>query len=611
MFCSSCGAKLVDGAKFCGQCGAKTAEISFPQTVEKVKPPVAEAPAAEIPQEPIAPPVTAAQPKPQVASEPKKVEVPKQKKGGKKKGVIALLAVAVLLLAVLITAVAVVMQMFPVEVTITDPEETKTTTGRFVDLSFDIEANQSIRGVSYALDPADENNTELYTKIESVTNQKKQTVTIEELKVPVGDSTLYLYVQTAFGESFHEVDLEFDFGYLAAPDPDAIVTMDDGSEIVNVELLVVLNKSLSEKKAENLFAEYGGEIIGQVYALNQYQVSFADTDVYALEDIRSDLSQNELVSSVCFNGVIGHDVAVYPDDSGYDDWNTDYPAGNNWALECIDAPGAWEYNSQMSTVKVGVVDSVLDYDHPDLKVNPQNSTYLATNDFKTLEELMDYYDEVTADHECNWWNALWGTTCTLCEMKNHGTHVAGIIGATANNGLGTSGVNWNAELCFGNWWYYTIPENGERLEKYSTFAGSTYQIARLVMSGCRVVNVSIGAAEATDRVDNEDDMSAYFENIVSHMEENGYDFLITKAAGNADYDASNCYLNRVFTAGESARAHTLIVAAVENHEFLGVFSDDWRYSVADYSNYGELVDIAAPGTDVYSTVMDGYESMPG
>lgn len=182
-----------------------------------------------------------------------------------------------------------------------------------------------------------------------------------------------------------------------------------------------------------------------------------------------------------------------PDDSKYDSWDVSKPGGNNWGLECIDAPGAWEYQDEMSTVKVGLIDSSLDFDHPDLQIDLSRASILATEDFATLEELENYYNRYADSHECI------GNPdeCVFCSQKDHGTHCAGIMAALANNGKGVSGVNWNAETYFATWWYYTIPQKGQ-LRMTDSVYGWVYDITRLAMSGCRVISISVGTSAVTD-----------------------------------------------------------------------------------------------------------------
>ena len=62
-------------------------------------------------------------------------------------------------------------------------------------------------------------------------------------------------------------------------------------------------------------------------------------------------------------------LAAIPNDTEYGSWNEASPAGNNWGLEFIKAPSAWDLNTGDPSVVVGVIDSDLDKDHGDLDDN--------------------------------------------------------------------------------------------------------------------------------------------------------------------------------------------------------------------------------------------------
>ncbi|KAI3427426.1 hypothetical protein D9Q98_010341 [Chlorella vulgaris] len=85
-----------------------------------------------------------------------------------------------------------------------------------------------------------------------------------------------------------------------------------------------------------------------------------------------------------------------------------------WSLPRINAPKAWAYKTDSSSVPVCVVDTGVKFDHPDLAGNlaPMPASWVASN----------------------------------TDDNGHGTHVAGIIGAVGNNRLGVSGVSWKASI---------------------------------------------------------------------------------------------------------------------------------------------------------------------
>lgn len=96
--------------------------------------------------------------------------------------------------------------------------------------------------------------------------------------------------------------------------------------------------------------------------------------------------------------------------------------GKLWGMKYIGAPEAWETATGNSGIYVAVIDSGMDYNHEDLAANIGRDLdgdigFDAVND--DADPLDDY---------------------------GHGTHVAGIIGATGNNALGVCGVNWRVSL---------------------------------------------------------------------------------------------------------------------------------------------------------------------
>ena len=87
----------------------------------------------------------------------------------------------------------------------------------------------------------------------------------------------------------------------------------------------------------------------------------------------------------------------------------------------INAPQAWDITQGSSTVKVGIIDTGID-SHTDLYANLLTGWNFVNNNNNTID------------------------THSNPIFIGHGTHVAGIVGAVGNNGMGISGVNWNVKL---------------------------------------------------------------------------------------------------------------------------------------------------------------------
>jgi len=550
-------------------------------------------------------------PKPAKAPKPvkeKKTAGEKKQKG--KAGLFVLLGV----LLVLIGGVAfAAFKMFPLSVEYDMQNSAATTTGAFDDIEISISANQPIASVYYALEPRDSENVEEYTQLKS-NGVFSRTVTIPELRVPAGDSQLFIYTKTVFGQvSIESFKLKFDIGYTSAPEEEAIVVTEGGTKLISNELLITVANKTTEKQLIELIQSHGGKVVGKNNYMNQYQVRFEGSGEDYINDLKVELEQSGLIEEIYFNLVLDLDISATPNDKEYDSWDTEKPGGNNWGLECIDAPGAWEYNDEMGLVKIGVIDSVLDYAHEDLQINTARTFIQPSNDFTTLKALRDYFDRYK-DGEMH--QGLWHD-CLFCRMISHGTHCTGIIGAVANNKKGVSGVSWNADMYFTTLWYYNETSPG-MLEAQSTTAGLNHAISQMVMSGCRVVNMSFGStsASAPGGVYEETAIASFNSNI-ARLEQD-YDFLLIKAAGNDNADASNYQLNRIMTGGERSREHVIIVGSVSNSSSLtnrlAAFIGDLEkiYNMANYSNYGDLIDVCAPGTNIYNTYFGSeYDNMSG
>jgi len=168
----------------------------------------------------------------------------------------------------------------------------------------------------------------------------------------------------------------------------------------------------------------------------------------------------------------------------------------------------------------------------------------------------------------------------------HGTHVAGIIGATRNNEIGIKGIADNVRIMS----VRAVP-NGDERDKDIANA-----ILYAVDNGAQIINMSFGKSfspqkEAVDKA-------------VKYAESKGV--LIIHAAGNDgdDLDKESNYPTKVLKNG------------VESKTWLEIGASSWGADgnfVGSFSNYGKKsVDLFAPGVQIYSTVPNNhYEDLQG
>ena len=227
--------------------------------------------------------------------------------------------------------------------------------------------------------------------------------------------------------------------------------------------------------------------------------------------------------------------------------------GDQYADQLVNAPEAWDTTFGDAGVTVAVVDQGVKYDHPDLDGNVASDP-----GYDFVDGDSDPYPDELTDQNGDG------------KVEMHGTHVAGIAAAAVNNDEGVSGIG-NSTVISGR----ALSETG---------SGSTADIADAVQwaadQGADVINLSLGGGGATTTM----------QNAVSYATSQGS--LVVAAAGN-DYGQPVSY--------PAAYSECLAVSALDPDETL-----------ADYSNLGPEIELAAPGTNVLSTwVDDGYDKISG
>jgi subtilisin family serine protease len=107
-----------------------------------------------------------------------------------------------------------------------------------------------------------------------------------------------------------------------------------------------------------------------------------------------------------------------------------------WELEDIDAPEAWDIFTGSKDVLVAVLDSGIAYNHPDLADNMWDGSESCKDEFG---------DEIELGCPNHGWDFMNNDNDPI-DDRGHGTHVAGISGASGNNEIGLSGVSWNPQM---------------------------------------------------------------------------------------------------------------------------------------------------------------------
>jgi subtilisin family serine protease len=223
----------------------------------------------------------------------------------------------------------------------------------------------------------------------------------------------------------------------------------------------------------------------------------------------------------------------------------------------IDAPEAWDITTGSTTVVVAVIDSGVDYNHPDLKNN------IWTNQGETPGNGIDddgngYVDDIRG------WDFVDNDNNPI-DSPGHGTHVAGTIAAVGNNLTGVTGVCWTVKI---------IPLRFVDATGFGTVLNEVEAIDYAIQNGANIINASFGSGSYSG--------SEY--TAISRARDAG--ILFVAAAGNGGTD------NDLFPYYPSNYDLDNIVA---------VAATDQYDKLAWFSNYGATsVDVAAPGTNIYN-----------
>ena len=113
------------------------------------------------------------------------------------------------------------------------------------------------------------------------------------------------------------------------------------------------------------------------------------------------------------------------------------PYQDLWGLFAINAPAAWD-TAQGDGIVVAVVDTGVDYNHPDIAANIWTNVNEVDGNFID-DDGNGFVDDVRG------WNFMFNNN-DPSDHNGHGTHVAGTIAALGNNGIGVIGVAWHSQI---------------------------------------------------------------------------------------------------------------------------------------------------------------------
>ena len=246
----------------------------------------------------------------------------------------------------------------------------------------------------------------------------------------------------------------------------------------------------------------------------------------------------------------------------------------------IDAPEAWDLFNDSSNVVIAIVDSGVNYNHPDLNASMWVNTLEIPGNFID-DDGNGFVDDIYGV------NADTGTGDPM-DGYGHGTHVAGTTAAIGNNNLGVTGVNWNAQIM-------ALGIGTAGPSTAAAIIALDYMVDQKVNHGVNVVSsnhsYSVGPSTA-------------FETAIQASIDAGVVFVAAAGNSSRDIDVSPTY-------PASYPLDGIITVAATDHNDLA----------ASFTNFGATsVDLGAPGVSILSTMLttggaitnpSGYGSISG
>ncbi len=342
------------------------------------------------------------------------------------------------------------------------------------------------------------------------------------------------------------------------------------------QALFKTNKSLTNKslkqivKPLNQYYFERGEEIGKLFFVN-----FEDSELNNIA--KDDLNNSFEVEYTERNNSLKIDSV--PNDSLINE---------QWYLNKVNAFYAWQITSGSKEIKVAIVDTGVDYLHPDLQKN------IFVNELEDINHngLLDDGDINNIDDDGNgfiddvigWdftdrigfpFSASGGDYLTWdndpMDEYGHGTWVAGIIGAISNNIIGTSGLVPNTKII--NVRAFDPTGNGEEDDAAAA-------ILYAIQMGAKVINMSFG----------DTNFSLVLRDIIKFAYDNNV--VLVASAGNSSSNKPHY---------PSSYPEVISVGATDENDYL-----------ASFSNYGSTIDLVAPGVNLWTTeINNSYRKFSG
>ena len=351
------------------------------------------------------------------------------------------------------------------------------------------------------------------------------------------------------------------------------------------ELLVRFKKGTTREQMDNLYHALGSKVIKAMDHINLHRVK-----------IKDGLSEKEAIalhSAFSIVDIVEKHALRYKSETLPNDPNFGWQWGLNNTGQTvygavgksdadIDATEAWSTVSSGKEILIAVIDTGVDYNHPDLQgriwMNPGEVPANGVDDDQN-----GFVDDIRGwDFAGSSENNPVADNDPM-DKDGHGTHVAGIIAALRNNGMGIAGILSKAKIMV----LKVEADDATTMNDFDIIGAVDYARAK----GARIVNCSFGG-ETTSQLEYE-----AFERLKSAG------IIAVCAAGNDGLNLDNPGAEKTFPAHY---AHSTDPSYPPLNNLISVAASDQNDKLAVFSNYGQnSVDVMAPGINIYSTCLNG------
>ncbi len=348
------------------------------------------------------------------------------------------------------------------------------------------------------------------------------------------------------------------------------------------QVIVKFKPHATQKAITQLIDDYDMTISEKIPQIGYYVLNLPNS--YTVDEIVSSWSRQDIVQTCEPNDLAT--VQSLPNDEYFpDQWGLRND-GSRSGIENADLAmeEAWEIESGDPNVIIAVIDMGFDLNHEDLQENIwQNPGEIPANGID--DDTNGYIDDVVGWDFVNQPDGLegndydWNTEDNdpSSERASHGNSILGIIGASANNSIGIAGIAGHCKIMLIRAGYFK-PDGSQSLNSVYIIKGIIYAAD----NGARVINISSGS-------------SRYNQSYVDALQ-----YAINKGA------LITC------SAGNSATDELIYPAAYDMPGLISVGSSTRKDTKCRFSNYGDWVDVSAPGDYIMTTLLnDRYGKVSG